>query len=81
MLNPHDIISLGKAITMAAATVRCYSTVTANVGTLKHYAYIHGKTRRYDAISIPAFTGIFNLICREDIIRLDRVLTVQNAEK
>ena len=63
MLQPYDNIPLKKAISKAAATVR---VLTHHHGecreTVKRHAYIHGKPRRHDMLSISLFADIFKLI-------------------
>ena len=66
-----------KAITVAAATVRCTTTATANVGDRLKQAYKHEKTRRYDAVSIPVFTRIYKLIIPSGAVCVLNVMTLK----
>jgi len=63
MHKSYGIIPNRKAIIRAAATVRCSSTITANVGiSFKKLPTNTGKTRRYSIFSISVLVDIFKLI-------------------
>jgi hypothetical protein len=57
----YDIIIRTWPHNLAAATVRCDNTGTANVGTTKHEAYKHGLTAATTWFSISKIMGIIKL--------------------